>query len=95
MADPSFGAFLGAVNAEAFSANKLAVIEQATTSNFFLVAQVDRLIRSLSFSADKLRALELTAPRIVDRGNAFALFEGFTFTADKQRAREILKRNGY
>jgi hypothetical protein len=38
--------------------------------------------------------LELCAPHIVDRENAFALFDSFTFSADKEQARAILRRNG-
>ena len=64
MNDDAFQGFLNAVNAEAFSANKLTIVSQAAGGNYFLVRQVDRLLRALSFSADKLRALELTAPRV-------------------------------
>jgi Ricin-type beta-trefoil lectin domain/Domain of unknown function (DUF4476) len=94
MNDESFQSFLNAVNAEAFSANKLTVVSQAASGNYFLVRQVDQIVRAMSFSADKLRALELTAPRVLDGGNAFHLYDAFTFSGDKDHAREILRRNG-
>jgi hypothetical protein len=52
------------------------------------------VIRRLSFSSDKLRALELLAPRMVDRQNAFKIYDAFTFSSDKEKARAILRRNG-
>ena len=48
----------------------------------------------MPFSATKLRVLELGAPRIVDPENAFAVYDAFAFSADKEQARQILRRNG-
>ena len=73
---------------------QLNVIQQAATRNYFRVGQLKGLIDLLSFSATKLRALELGAPRIVDPENAFAIYDAFTFSADKEQARQILRRNG-
>jgi hypothetical protein len=95
MNEDSFRALVAAVNREGFAEGKLAVIEQAASRNFFRVGQLRVLLDQLAFSATKLRALELGAPRLVDPENAFMLHEAFTFSADKERAREILKRNGY
>jgi hypothetical protein len=95
MNDESFRALVAAVNHEGFAEGKLTVIEQAASRNFFRTGQLRVLIDQLAFSATKLRALELGAPRLVDPDNAFNLYDGFPFSADKERAREILKRNGY
>lgn len=95
MDQASFQALLDAVGNEAFSKNKLDVIEHAASAANFSVAQVKSIIEALSFSADKLRALELTATRIVDRQNAFQIYASFTFSSDKARAKEILQRAGY
>ena len=42
-----------------------------------------------------LRALELIAPRLLDPENSFAVYEAFSFSADKEQAKQILRRNGY
>ena len=95
MNDESFRALIDAVNHEGFADGKLNVIQAAATRNFFRTGQLKALIDQLAFSATKLRALELGAPRLVDPENAFTLYEAFTFSADKEQAKQILKRNGY
>ena len=95
MGDETFRALLGAVNSESLSEGKLNVVEQAATRNVFRTGQVKALIDQMGFSATKQRTLELCAPRIVDPENAFTLYEAFTFSGDKEQAKQILKRNGY
>jgi hypothetical protein len=94
MVPQRFQSLLGAIDREHFSQGKLTVISQAASQSNFRVAQVEKVIRQLSFSSDKLRALELLAPRMVDRQNAFQLYDAFTFSSDKAKARAILQRNG-
>jgi hypothetical protein len=88
----SFQRLLGAIRAASFSAEKRRVIEQAAAANFFLVAQCKDIVKSLSFSADQVRAVELIAPRLLDRQNAFELYDVFTFSADKEQVQRILDR---
>jgi hypothetical protein len=94
MDEGNFRVLVGNVRNESFSDSQLAVVAQAATRNFFRITQVKALIDLVAFSATKLRVLELCAPHIVDRENAFALFDSFTFSADKEQARAILRRNG-
>ncbi len=94
MEDGAFRALAGSVRNESFSDSQLAVVEQATARNYFRIAQIKSLIDVVAFSATKLRVLELCAPHVVDPENAFAVFDAFTFTADKEQARHILRRNG-
>lgn len=94
MEDDAFRALVAAVRNERFSEGQLNVIQQAATRNYFRVGQLKNLIELLSFSATKLRALELGAPRLTDPENAFMLYDAFTFSADKEQAKAILQRNG-
>jgi hypothetical protein len=94
MEEGSFRALVGNVRNESFSDSQLTVVAQAATRNFFRIAQVKALIDLVAFSATKLRVLELCAPHIVDGENAFALYDAFAFSADKEEARHILRRNG-
>ena len=91
MPDADFEALLEAVEAASFSEEKTGVVETAAQGHVFTVAQVGRLVDAMSFSADKLRVVELTRGRLVDRQNAFKLLERFTFSADKQKAQALLK----
>jgi hypothetical protein len=94
MEESAFRALVGVIRNQGSADAQLTVIQQAATRNFFRVAQVKALIDVLPYSATKLRALELGAPRLTDPENAFAIYDAFTFSADKERAREILRRNG-
>lgn len=94
MEEGPFRALVGNVRNESFSDSQLTVVQEAAGRNWFRVGQVRRLIDLVSFSATKLRVLELCAPHIVDGENAFGLDDAFTFTADKEQARHILRRNG-
>jgi hypothetical protein len=94
MEEGAFRALVGNVRNESFADSQLTVVEQAAGRNWFRVGQLRSLIDLVPFSATKLRVLELCAPHIVDGENAFALYDAFTFSADKEQARHILRRNG-
>ena len=94
MDEGPFRALIANVRNETFSDSQIAVVAQAATRNFFRIGQVKSLIDLVAFSATKLRVLELCAPHIVDGENAFGLFDSFSFSADKEQARHILRRNG-
>jgi hypothetical protein len=91
MSPGDFAALLEAVNAASFSDEKTGVVATAAQSQTFTVSQVGQLIDAMSFSADKLKTLELTRNRLVDRQNGFKLLEHFTFSADKQKAQALLR----
>jgi hypothetical protein len=95
MDEEPFRALVAAVRQECFSDAQLTVIQQAAARNYFRVGQIKALIDLIAFSATKLRVLELGAPRVVDRENAFAIYDAFGFSADKAQARQILRRNGF
>jgi hypothetical protein len=91
--DPgAFASLVAAVDAESFSANKLRVLQEAAARNNFSVAQLVRLVNALSFAKDKVHAVEIVGPRLVDPQNAFQVYDAFTFAADKRRVQQILGR---
>ena len=92
MDDGAFAALLGAIDAQAFSEDKINVIAQASQGNWVRVGQLKQIVQRLAFSADQVRAVELFAPRVLDKQNAFALYDAFSFSSDKDRVREILSR---
>jgi hypothetical protein len=95
MDEPAFRRFVDAVKNEGFADDQIRVIESASSRNYFRVTQLRVVIDLLPFSANKLRALELVAPRLVDPENTMSLYEAFPFSADKDQARQILSRYGY
>lgn len=91
MPEADFEALLEAVNNASFSDEKTGVIALAAKGASFTVHQVGRLVDAMSFSADKIKAVDLTRRRLVDRQNAFKLLEHFTFSADKEKVQGLLK----
>jgi hypothetical protein len=89
--DGSLEALIQAINAEGFSDGKTRVIAQAARSHHFLVGQLKRIVEQLPFSADKVGAVQMIAPRLLDRQNAFQIYDAFAFSADKERVRQILE----
>jgi hypothetical protein len=82
----------GAVDAEAFSEQKVGVLQAAMDGRLFTCAQVGEIVDLYSFSKDKLAALRILNDHIADRGNTFTLMSHFTFASDKQQAQQILAR---
>ncbi|MBL8923034.1 MAG: DUF4476 domain-containing protein [Myxococcaceae bacterium] len=91
MADADFEALLAAVNDAGFGAEKLGVVETAAQSHVFTVEQVGRLVDAVSMSDEKVGVVERTRKKLVDRQNAFKLLEHFSFSADKEKVRKLLK----
>jgi len=92
MFDGRFEELLQVVRAEAFGQGKLRILEGAARDNYFVIAQVRRVIETFSFPSDKMRALEIMAPRVLDRQNAFSLYSAFDFEMEKEQARVIFDR---
>lgn len=89
--ESDFASILAAIEAASFGDEKIGVIETAAQGNLFTVDQVGQLVDAMSFSAEKIKVVELTRGRLVDRNNAFKLLEHFTFSGDKQKVQALLK----
>jgi hypothetical protein len=83
-----FAALVEAVKAESFSDAKLDVVR--TSEGGLTVEQVGQLVDLFSFSVEKVKVVEITNARLVDRQNAFKLYSHFTFEADKKAVKAIL-----
>ncbi len=86
-----FDALLGAIDNESFSSEKLSVLSTAAPSAWFTIDQVGRLVDAFAHSSDKVEAVRLTRPHIIDRPNGFKLYEHFTFSSDKDAVKALLK----
>jgi len=79
-----------AINKESFGDGKLRVLESAAPSQYFLVPQVMKLLQKFSFGEDKLDAIRVLWPRVLDRENAYQLYQAFSFPSEKEQLREII-----
>jgi hypothetical protein len=90
--DGTLKQILRSVSRESFSKDKLRVLAEASQHHYFLVAQVQEVLRNFSFSTDKLQVVEMLWPRVLDRQNSFQLYEAFQSSSDKNKVRDIISR---
>ncbi|WP_257453516.1 DUF4476 domain-containing protein [Archangium lipolyticum] len=88
--DAMLRSLVAAIRNEPFADDQLAVLEQAASSQYFLVAQTQDILRHINFSKDKLKALRLMRPHLLDMENSFKLYESFQYSNDKDELRRIL-----
>ncbi|GEJ58652.1 DUF4476 domain-containing protein [Anaeromyxobacter diazotrophicus] len=67
-------------------------VRAAARRNYFLVNQVLDLLDAFTFGSSKLRVLELTRDRILDREHERRILERFSFPPERERARQLLAR---
>lgn len=90
MSEAQFQDVLRSMSSHGFSSEQLEVLADVTETNWFFVDQAGRVLELFSFGKDKLAALKLLAPRLLDRQSGYKLYEAFSFEADKKEARRIL-----
>ena len=91
MNDKEFRTLRTALDREAGDAAKLAVLRTAAANAFFTTAQAGQLIDRLVYRDDKLAAVPILKDRILDKQNAWQLYQHFTYREDKMRVQEILE----
>ncbi len=92
MPDERFDELMRAIAQEGFGSAKLGVVEVATRSNYFVVLQLRRIVEALSFAQEKLTAVDLVAPRLLDRQNAASLYGAFDFDSDRAKVRAVFDK---
>ena len=92
MGDSDFGSISGEIENADFSDEKIAVLESAMDDRTICSGQVIRVLGLFDFSNDKLKALEIMAPQIVDTQNNYKIYGAFDFSSDKDKAKRILKK---
>ena len=87
----AFKEFLQAVDEEAGDQAKLNLIRSAAARQWFTAAMAGVLIDHLVYRESKLAAVPLLKDRILDRENAFWLYQHFTYREDKAKVQEMLE----
>jgi hypothetical protein len=85
-----FKRMLESIRHEPFGDNKLAIVRTITQNNFFTVSQTIEVIKQLNMSDEKLNALEMMYPKVLDRANGYLIINEFTFNSDKEKAQRII-----
>ena len=92
MRDKDFEMMVDIVKNASFNDKKIDVIRVACIGSYFSSRQCAQLLSLLSFDDDKVKALEVIAPRLVDMENADKIIKEFSFSSSKEKAVSILKR---
>ena len=90
ISDDKFNVLAAEVAEAAFADDRLKLLRDAAFANAFTAAQVARLLTVFPFPADRLRAVHVLWPRVVDRANSALLYESFSFQSEKDELRAIL-----
>jgi hypothetical protein len=91
ISDAMLRSMVSAIQNEPFPADKMLVLEEATPTQYFLVSQVQQILPLFKFSQDRLKAMRLLRPRILDLDNGYRLYSSFEFSNDKEELKRILQ----
>jgi hypothetical protein len=91
MSREAFKDFVHAIDLEAGDAAKLNLIRSAAAHEWFTAAMAGVLIDHVVHRENKLAAVPVLKGRILDRENAFWLYQHFTWREDKARVQEMLE----
>ena len=92
MRDNDFDMMVGIVKKASFDDKKIDVIRVACIGSYFSSKQCAKLLSLLSFDDNKIKALEVIAPRLVDMNNADDIVKKLSFSSSKDKAVSILQR---
>jgi len=91
MNDKDFRVLRTALDREGGDTAKLAVLRTAAANAFFTTEQAGQLIDKLVYRDDKLAAVPILKDRILDKQNAWQLYQHFTYREDKMKVQEMLE----
>lgn len=89
MQDEDFRMMCKVVKDASFSDKMIGIIKVACISSYFTSKQCAQLLSMFSFENDKLKALKVLHPRMLDI-DAKPILKQFTFSDNKDKAIEIL-----
>ena len=72
-----------------FNEKKIGIIKVACISSYFNTKQCTKLLSMISFESDRLKALKVLVPRVLDI-NPSEILKQFSFSSNKDKAMEIL-----
>jgi hypothetical protein len=92
MNEKDFRALRAELEHERGDTAKLAILRTAAANSYFTTVQAASLIDRLVYREDKLAAIPILKDRILDRENAWQLYQHFTYREDKIKVQEMLER---
>ena len=93
MSGSDFSMMFRIVKNASFDNEKIDIIRVACIGSNLSSNQCAKLLSLLSFDNNKLEALEVMAPRIVDNDYNDKILKQFSFSANREKAARILRRH--
>lgn len=87
----TFASLKQTIKAGSFADDQLSALRSAAAHNWFTIAQVGEVVDLFTFGDDKIKAVRVLKPRVIDPENAFMLQNHFTFGDDKRKVMKIFK----
>jgi hypothetical protein len=91
MSRDAFKDFTHALDMEAGDEAKLNLLRSAASHEWFTASMAGVVIDHIVHRENKLQAVPILKDRILDRENAFWLYQHFTYREDKARVQEMLE----
>jgi len=92
MSGARFAKLLAQVKAAAFEDDRQTVLSTAARRNWFTCDQLGQIVEAIAFGDEKVGAVQVIAPRLVDKENSHEVLGKFTFDDDRAAAAQILNR---
>ena len=92
MRENDFSLVYKIVKNTSFDKNKIDIIRVACIGSNFSSKQCARLLSLLSFEDNKIKALEIIAPKLIDLDNYNKILREFSFSSNRNKAEKILMR---
>lgn len=90
LSDEEFAKLLKGVKGQPFDKDKVIFIQNFGTTRPLTCAQLVELLRTFSFDDDRVKAVALLYPKLVDRLDFPTVLDVFTFESGKKKAREAV-----
>lgn len=92
MTREEFHRLITALDQEAGDKAKISLLETAAAHAWFTTAQAGALIDHVVYREDKLLVIPIVRGRILDKQNAYLLYQHFTYREDKAKVEQMLER---
>jgi hypothetical protein len=90
MNSADFQRLLNNIKAESFADDQLSVLNMAVRHSYFNIDQLIQIVNLFTFADEKVEAVKVVAPKIVDLQNAHNLLNAFTYSDDKATVESII-----
>ena len=91
MSKNDFNILLHWLKNEPFSDDQLNMLCTAAKSNFFTIEQLERILDVFAFEIDRIEAVKIFYPKILDKENSFRLYSKFDFSKSKDELEALLQ----